>query len=477
MQDENSRPGDGHVQVVIRLGDRPIGTRVAGNGERHDDLPMPFVARRASDGWHVDGPDGPVAISRGEPVIVTHGDVQAEVQVVPRRRFARFGWSQGDAVLPLLSTAMSVLVLQLALLKGCIAGEEGGGPAGPEISPEYIARLLEGQYDGANEGVVALKDGRPTTGEAIDSFWLQPGHDGPRTRIGGGKRVGREIRDGDSRELRRRADEVAEQVAVAEAAQEVAPPADMPVEDAGDKAADEGEDQPIAVHVNEGWGLTDWYDTRDATEDARAIERQMKLAKQLLKLDPNDAYGLSVMAYYQYLALDWKASRRTYEKYTTLFPDDAAGWNNLALTYKREKQYDEEEALYRKSLTLEPLDETALNNLAVNLGHQKRFDEALDILKQLETLDPGNPYCDLHRAKVYAEMGDEKKAYVLLAKALATMKKLDTLHNIEFRQDIRLDPSFAKLREQERFHDLLLKYYGDRPEGWWNTKRKGGEER
>jgi hypothetical protein len=25
--------------------------------------------------------------------------------------------------------------------------------------------------------------------------------------------------------------------------------------------------------------------------------------------------------------------------------------------------------------------------------------------------------------------------------------------------------------------DLLLKYYGDRPEGWWNTKRKGGEER
>ena len=41
------------------------------------------------------------------------------------------------------------------------------------------------------------------------------------------------------------------------------------------------------------------------------------------------------------------------------------------------------------------------------------------------------------------------------------MQALDTLHHIEFRQDIRLDPSFAKLRETRRFRAILLKYYGD----------------
>jgi hypothetical protein len=54
------------------------------------------------------------------------------------------------------------------------------------------------------------------------------------------------------------------------------------------------------------------------------------------------------------------------------------------------------------------------------------------------------------------------------------MKKLDTLHNIEFRQDIRLDPSFAKMRGEERFKKLLNRYYGDRPEGWWRKKPPGG---
>jgi tetratricopeptide (TPR) repeat protein len=472
MKDDPTR-GPGHVQVVLRLGDRRIDARVSQPGQTNDDVPMPLTARREGDDWVVDGPEGPVTVG-SEPVTLRQGQVAAEVQVVPRRRFSRFGWGQGDAVLPVMSAAVSLLVLQLGLLQSCVSGQEGAaGEAGAEVSPEYIARLLEEQYDGAEEGVRAIREARPTTGEKIDSFWLQQGHDGPKTRIGGGKRVGKRVQDGDSRETQRRVEQVAQEVAAAEAAAEGA--SELPVEPPAPsepQTAEEGEDQPIAVHVNEGWGLTDWYDTQDANQDAQAIERQLKLARQLLKLDPDDPYGLSIRAYYEYLAMDWKASKRTYEKYTTLYPDEAAGWNNLALTYKREKKYVEEEALYRKALQLEPLDETALNNLAVNLGHQKRFDEALDILKQLETLDPENPYCDLHRAKVYAEMGEEDKAYRFLQSALATMKRLDTLHNIEFRQDIRLDPSFAAMREQERFHKLLLKYYGDRPEGWWN-KPKG----
>ena len=102
-----------------------------------------------------------------------------------------------------------------------------------------------------------------------------------------------------------------------------------------------------------------------------------------------------------------------------------------------------------------------MNNLAVNLAHQKRFDEALAVMKQLETLDPGEPYAELHRAKIHAEMGNDEEAYRYLRSSLEGMAKLDTLHHIEFRQDIRLDPSFAKLRETRRFRAILLEFYGE----------------
>ena len=53
--------------------------------------------------------------------------------------------------------------------------------------------------------------------------------------------------------------------------------------------------------------------------------------------------------------------------------------------------------------------------------------------------------------RIYAEAKDLDKAYLYLEKALEGMRVLDTLHHIEFRQDIRLDPSFAVIRKQERF--------------------------
>ena len=96
----------------------------------------------------------------------------------------------------------------------------------------------------------------------------------------------------------------------------------------------------------------------------------------------------------------------------------------------------------------------------MNLGHQGRFDEALAIMKELEVRTPDDPYADLHRAKIYAEAQNEALAYVYLEKALQGMKSLDTLHHIEFRQDIRLDPSLERLRKQPRFRSLMWRFYG-----------------
>lgn len=54
------------------------------------------------------------------------------------------------------------------------------------------------------------------------------------------------------------------------------------------------------------------------------------------------------------------------------------------------------------------------------------------------------------------------------------MRKLDTLHNIEYQQDIRVDPAFAALREEQRFRNLLLRFYGDKPGGWWTLPGSRG---
>ena len=71
------------------------------------------------------------------------------------------------------------------------------------------------------------------------------------------------------------------------------------------------------------------------------------------------------------------------------------------------------------------------------------------------------PYAELHRAKIAASEGKHNRAYRHLKKALSLVERLDTFHHIEFRQDIRLDPSFDGLRKEGRFRQLLRDVYGE----------------
>jgi tetratricopeptide (TPR) repeat protein len=131
---------------------------------------------------------------------------------------------------------------------------------------------------------------------------------------------------------------------------------------------------------------------------------------------------------------------------------------------KREGEYIEEEALYRRALELDPSDTHVLNNLAVCLAHQERFDEALVVMERLQTINPEDSYADLHRAKIYAAMGKDRKALRYLERALDEAPELDTLHHIEFRQDLRLDPVFTGLKRDRRFEQILRDAYGDEAE-------------
>ena len=144
-----------------------------------------------------------------------------------------------------------------------------------------------------------------------------------------------------------------------------------------------------------------------------------------------------------------------------LYPDDPAGYNNIGLVFKRTEDYSREEAYYRIALAMDPQDVYVLNNLAVNLAHQDRFDEALRIMSDLYVLSPDDPYANVHRSKIQAAMGNPLEALEYLDDALAGMAALDTLHHIEFRQDIRVDPAFSEIRNTDSFENLLVRYYED----------------
>src|SRR5262249_20409954 len=133
---------------------------------------------------------------------------------------------------------------------------------------------------------------------------------------------------------------------------------------------DATESSESPAEKNQGWGFPEWYDEQDKRMDDMEISLMLRAAQHRLRIDPDDAAALSILSYYQYLAQDYEAAKKTYDRYIELFPDDAAGYNNKALVYKRLKEYQKEESLYRVALSLAPNDETALNNLAVNLSHQ-----------------------------------------------------------------------------------------------------------
>jgi tetratricopeptide (TPR) repeat protein len=224
----------------------------------------------------------------------------------------------------------------------------------------------------------------------------------------------------------------------------------------------EEDDAPLSPTEEElGWGFYDWYDARDARNDKSEIRDQLDEARGRLAIDPDNPWALTQLGYYQYLAFDYDGCKETYAKFISLYPFDAAGYNNLALVYKRLGEYPKEEAHYRLALALDPEDSFVLNNLAVNLAHQGRFHEALEIMEKLARIQPEDPYADLHRSKIAASMGERGSALSFLQRALEGMAKLDTLHHIEFRQDIRVDPAFDLIRNGDPFSALLLKYYGE----------------
>lgn len=430
-------------------------------------------------------------VSPDESLLIEIGEVAVSLRVVRRfrlRRTAPFAWS-ASLIWGAFLLGFSVTTSQAGLVwkhrcewfgVDCPTEQSAMG-----ASADYIARLLKRDLSGDDDGAESRRE-TPEQPREIRSIYLPAGDDGPKTNEGGAAQVAdAPQRHAPAEPKPKPKRKPAQTPAVTTDEAEVVLPPPEP-EDADDEALDEAdgfalddEDEPDDEELRdptperaeeeEGWGFRDWLDAAPRTPEEIELRLNLEMAKRRLAIDPDDPYAIATVAYFQYLSQDYVQARKSFDRFIALMPDDPAGYNNLALVLKREGQYEEEEKLYRYALAIDPSDTYALNNLAVNLSHQGRHDEALEIMDRLQRIQPDDPYADLHRAKIYADKGDDEKALAYAEKAVRGAfepgergrSRISTLHHIEFRQDIRVDPSFRRLRADPRFRAMLKKYYGD----------------
>lgn len=404
-------------------------------------------------------------IEPSRPVQLVEGDIRVDIALVPTFRVAPSGLS-GDVFLLASMLAMIGVSAIMHMLLSLFAGPQGA--VGVEPQPELIARLLDKDFEGAEEGFLFEEQERREFTVSSRDFYLPSGDQGPRDALGGSANPTDRAEDGERSDEPQVAkhqplkpeptadlDGAPSEVPLIDGVQEPQRFAKRPTGQQDDQSAPKK-----SAEDTEGWGYRDWYDVEDQRREEIEVQVQLEIAREQVRIDPDAAWALQQLAYYQYLAEDYQDCKKTYDRYIELFPDRPDGYNNLALVYKRTGEYSKEEGYYRLALALEPDDPHALNNLAVNLGHQERYDEALEIMDELHELQPDDPYTDLHRSKIFAAKGDEDSALSFLERALKGMERLDTLHHIEFRQDIRLDPAFIELRKKPVFNEILVRYYG-----------------
>ncbi|MCK6521193.1 tetratricopeptide repeat protein [Myxococcota bacterium] len=449
--------------VAVRLDDESLGLGFPPLDGAEAAPRVIWRGRAAVDVLLPDAP--PIRVTPHEPAEIGHGPLRLRLSLNPQHRV--LPWTlEADVVFLGTLMVMTTLAFALQLL---LDSQGAVVEVNPDVPPELIARLMRNDLDGAEQGAVPT-DPRPESEVRLRDIFVPAGADGALDYAGGAARVDDEKRVGEGatpalQPLRPTptidpAAETPAQPAPLDGVQDEQQLRPSSLED----EAESKDEEPQSTAIREGWGLEDWYDAEDARRDQEEILQELTTTNERIKLDPNNPYLIQRLAYYQYLSRDYEGALRSYNRFIELLPSSAAGYNNIALVYKRNGEYTKEEGYYRLALALEPNNTHALNNLAVNLAHQERYDEALAIMERLDRLEPNDPYGDLHRAKIHASRGDADAALKLLDDALAGMQRLDTLHNIEFRQDIRLDPAFGVLREDPRFNDLLVRYYVNGPE-------------
>lgn len=329
-----------------------------------------------------------------------------------------------------------------------------GAPAAGIPSMAYVVRLLNQDFDGQPQGLVLAEEFETATeGEPVAWSAYVPAGGKGTTAAAGEDRLQKE---GSHR------------AAAADNERERPPKPDpaFAIEQSDPRVPTLDADEPQqaseirAQTASEGVGMPDWVTQTILANEKEHLRRLRQLVGDVVALRPDDPLALHALGFAEYLWQDYDAALQTYDRLLEINPTDPATYNNKALVYKRLGDYAEEERLYRIALALDPAGATALSNLALNLAHQGRFDEAIAVLDRIDGVED-DAYVELHRAKVFAEMGERDRALEALERALSQVKHLYVDHQIEVRQDLKLDPSFESLRHDPAFRAILREHYGD----------------
>jgi tetratricopeptide (TPR) repeat protein/peroxiredoxin len=184
--------------------------------------------------------------------------------------------------------------------------------------------------------------------------------------------------------------------------------------------------------------------------------------QQALRDDPQSAealYGIGSV----YLNQDKNsAARETFEhavKLTANYPDTLPdAWNNLGVIATREGRLADSVPCFLKALRLNPHHLLSLDNLGNAYRSQKRWDDARVVLERAVEVAPQDPEANYSLGMVFAQTGDNSKAYEYLHRALKArpiypeaLNNLGVLYLVTQRRDqavesfeqcIRVAPAF-----------------------------------
>jgi tetratricopeptide (TPR) repeat protein len=203
-----------------------------------------------------------------------------------------------------------------------------------------------------------------------------------------------------------------------------------------------------------GWGWYGWY--RDSVPViAEALHAREKLVGQ-----PDDQELRGHVGRAAYASEQYEEALFQFRWLVVQAPSDARWLEGMALAEKRLGMHNLELAAYKQVLATNPGHMGALGSSAVALARLGRLSAAWTALERLRTLYPTHASPLMYEAMVFAIEGRENYALAALGEGLAGYGSLSKSLRVEIRRDIALDPSFSRLRADERLVALVERLLG-----------------
>ena len=145
----------------------------------------------------------------------------------------------------------------------------------------------------------------------------------------------------------------------------------------------------------------------------------LEQARQLVKLDPQDAQARIVLANVLAARNEDEQALEVLREVPALEPRRAQVWRSLGNMFDRFSQYDDAAKAYQSAIRIAPNDAIALSRLATEWYRFKKYEEAVELYARALQIYPRLISARRNLADLYAELGRYQDAVSLLKEGLA----------------------------------------------------------